>query len=185
MASTAAKVIRKRGALTALITALGVAAALLITWVLQLVFGLVGRDPLPPTDLLAGMQQNLLSHVLPVTIGVFLSLWIIAPVAAQLRLGHVISRAILAAGIGGTLLFLVGAVEATLAVLSTTPPAAQPGTYNVDLGGIGGAVLSYLSTAMVQFVALLPIVVLAGILEWIWLERHPRDHVVTGLVDDV
>jgi hypothetical protein len=185
MAGTAARVLRKRGALPAALTALGVGVVLVVTQVLQVLVTWIGRDPATTLGVFGSLQLNFFVSILPVIVGVFLSLWIIAPIAPELRLGHVITRAILAAGIGCALTFLVAVLLSVAVQFGQAVPNAFAGSITVDARGIFEGIIRSFGSALAQFIGLIPLVVLAGILEWLWLEQHPRQHEVSGLVDDV
>ncbi|HPG76824.1 MAG TPA: hypothetical protein PLU61_11645, partial [Rhodoglobus sp.] len=92
------RMLRTRGALVAAITALAVGLALVAGHLLLTVIAL---EPFDRTGYV------LLTSVLPFTVGYFLALWVVAPITEQLGIGHVITRAILATGIGATLWFVV------------------------------------------------------------------------------
>lgn len=133
------------------------------------------------------LGYSLLGYALPFAVGVFASLWIMAPVAAELRLAHVITRSVLAAGIGASLLLIVRAGVILIEL------AAEAGSFfgnsfpeiswerSVNGRGLGVA----LQQAIIAFAELSPVVVLAGILLWIWVQTHPARHAVSGMLDEV
>ena len=122
----------------------------------------------------------LLTSVLPFTVGYFLALWVVAPITEQLGIGHVITRAILATGIGATLWFVVlgltGVVTAVSATSDVLGIAASPGLIGAQLGYA-------LQQALTGLVVLLPLGVLGGVLQWVWRTEHPAPHHIEGLID--
>lgn len=182
MALSVRQLVRRHGALPAAVTAVGVGGALVAGELLKALIGYVAALPhlggipygwgLVPALLVAG----------PFAAGYFLSLWIIAPIAEELRVGHVITRAVLATGVGATLVFVVAAVLALVTVLLLPwfvgDPAFSPGRAADALG-------SALATALTALVSLLPLGVLGGVLLWLWRKDHPPKHPLSGLIDEV
>ena len=125
---------------------------------------------------------------LPFVIGVFLSLWLLAPVAAELRLAHVITRSLLAAAVGAVVVFIVMAIGSLFSNFDESAglvfgwASGLVSTVSSNVGwALSNAVLGALGTA----ITLIPLTVLAGVLLWIWLREHPAKHPVAGLIDEV
>jgi hypothetical protein len=165
MAVSIMQIVRRRGALVALIAALVVGG-----WTIASAYllGLVWAIPTPRAG------ETILTTALPLAAGVFLSLWLLAPVAAELRLFHIIMRSILAVGIGSTLVFVVSALTATIALL------VDQDSDRIPLA-LGLALQSALST----LISALPLGILAGVLAWVWLTARPPKHQVSGMLDEV
>jgi hypothetical protein len=183
--------LRTRGALVAAITALGVgltilAGRLLIALVELLepttsTFGWVAYAPLatdgatsavPAEATLLSPVGLALATILPFTVGYFVALWVIAPITHELRVGHVITRSILATGVGATLWFVSLGVIATISFVS--------------IGAVGEIApqLGYaLVSALTALITLLPLGVLGGVLQWVWRTGHPSEHHIEGLID--
>ena len=165
------RMLRTRGALAAAVTALTVGLVLALARVL---ITLIELEPF------AGVWFGLLTGILPFTVGYFIGLWVVAPITEQLRVGHVITRSILATGIGATLWFVVlgltGVVGAIAASSDVLGIAASPGLIGAQLGYA-------LQEALVALIALLPIGVLGGVLQWVWRTAHPAEHHIEGLID--
>jgi len=163
--------LRTRGALVAAITAIAVGLALVASHLLLTVIALEPFDR-------AGYV--LLTSVLPFTVGYFLALWVVAPITEQLGIGHVVTRAVLATGIGATLWFVVlgltGVVTAVSATSDVLGIAASPGLIGAQLGYA-------LQQALTGLVVLLPLGVLGGVLQWVWRTAHPAPHHIEGLID--
>jgi hypothetical protein len=169
------------------VTALLVGGAILAQHILEYVinvFTLLGIGQLQSYGF--PLVQVLLL-ALPFTVGFFVSLWLIAPIAEGLRLPQVVARAILAAGVASAVLFVVLAVVGVATALSWDGAIfgqAFPTTRFDGAGalrGIGRA----LTSAALTFVSTLPLGVLAGVLLWISRkDRSPR-HPSPGLADEV
>jgi hypothetical protein len=113
---------------------------------------------------------------------VFLCFWQVAPIAPVLRLAHVVTRTILATLVGGAVIWIASLVIQVVVEVSQTPFATPAG---VVLGRLGQEALRSLFGALTVTVQYLPVTVLAGILLWGWLQRHPLDKAVHGALDEV
>ena len=165
------RMLRTRGALVAAITALAAGLALVAG---RLLTTLIAVAPLE------GVWFDILTGVLPFTVGYFLALWVVAPITEQLGVGHVITRSILATGIGATLWFVVlgltGVVTAVTSTADVLGIAASPNLVGAQLGYA-------LQQALTGLVVLLPLGVLGGVLQWVWRTAHPAPHHIEGLID--
>ncbi len=170
------RMLRTRGALVAGVTALAVgltlivgrALATVVSWIpASATSGLYDLQPMFPWG---SFGVSLALSALPFTVGYFLSLWVVAPITEALRIGHVITRAILAAGIGSTLWF------ATLAILGVLRVVATPELVGPQLG-------LALAEALTGLIVLLPLGVLGGVLQWVWRGANPAPHHIEGLID--
>jgi len=193
------KNLRRRGAWPALLTALGVAAFLVLQNVLSTLVTLIGLAGTPTQTTVDGLQQLEVVHVsdyiwqgvltqtliisLPLAFGVFVSFWILAPIGEELHLRFVVARSVLAGAIGAVIVFLV-AIVATLVgsiesggILSSW--SISP--YNDFLS----STLQSLNTALGSFVFALPLVILGGVLLWTWTRATDRDHDPSGILDEV
>jgi hypothetical protein len=110
-------------------------------------------------------------------VGVFLALRFLSPITAGLPLLTVILRSFLTVVAGAVLVFiavlLAGVVNA-LGGLLGTQTGFQP---DVALRALGSGIWAgggYVVSAS-------PVVILAGVLLWIWLARHPRNTPVPEL----
>jgi hypothetical protein len=187
MSYIAQRVIRQHGFLVALVTAASVFVATAVqnalsTLVAQFDY-LSGGDAVAWIgDVVGRLGESLFGSLtwaayLPFGIGILASLWFVAPIAPQLRLGHVITRSLLAAAIGAVLIFPVEVIVSVAKSVSGSPGnLGDPALWLKQLRF--GA-----TTAIGQFIALAPLVILAGVLLWLWLERHPSKHDVSGIVD--
>lgn len=185
MAITVKQMLRRHGAFVSGITGIAVVFVLVAQEMLQsaTAYVYVASQGLPNIFLLS--LGNSLLLAIPFGIGFFLSLWLVAPIAEELRVPHVITRAILATGIASTVTFIVLAVLAILD--SFSPTGVLFGNSfpfpEFDGGGAGWRLLSALASAISVFVLRLPLGVLAGILLWIWRKDHPPKRPLEGIID--
>jgi len=189
MAVQVSQLVRSHGALAALVTAGGVVAVIVAQQLLNGVVSWVSVVPYlsdgsySPTPFTTVTQAAVVA--LPFGIGFFLSLWLVGPIAAELGLPHVVTRAILACGIGATILFIVRAVIAVIAafwfggpLFGNSFPFPQFDGGNA-VSGLGSALVASLLT----LISVLPLGVLAGVLLWLWRKDHPPKHPISGLID--
>lgn len=118
-------------------------------------------------------------------LGFFVSLWLIAPIAEELRVPHVITRAILATGVGSTVTFVIMAVMALIDSFNPTGLLFGSSFPFPEFDGIGAGqrLGGALGGAISLFVTRLPLGVLAGLLLWIWRKEHPPKRPLEGLID--
>jgi hypothetical protein len=178
-----AKLLRRRGALSALVTAGGIFAFLLIQQFLSQLIALGrGRYSGYPANEVATAWATSLAWAFAgpfaFAIGVFLCLWQVAPISPKLRLGHVVTRAALASILGIVVYWLVRfGIEFVGYAISLRS------AYTPDM--VGQDALDVLWSALSTLLSLLPLVVLGAILQWGWLQRHPPKHPVGGTLDEV
>ena len=189
MSRTLVSLARRRGRLPALVAALGVAAVLLVVATLHEIVSWAGYSvPYFDDGATSGLYElqglavqgpslqlgNVLDQlplVLPFALGVFLGLWLIAPLADELTLPFVFTRGALATAAGAILVIIAQLVIALVAAL--------------DGGDLRRDALLSLVTGASAFVSHLILVLFASVLLWLWLRAHPRDYAVSGLIDEV
>ncbi len=177
---------RKRGRLPALITAALVAGLILVQAVVsslaawiggafyqRVSFGAVAFDDFSPWQ--PYLLDSFVKVTLPFAVGVFLSLWLIAPLAGELRVRFVITRGLLASAAGSVLVLVVNVVVEFVTMLG----------FGFDIRGLAHTGITAIGTAVNVFVYTTPIVVLAAVLLWLWLREHPREYEVSGLIDEL
>ena len=104
-----AKALRRPGALPPFLTALGIFVALVVLGFLGATLSALSttvQADIPAEfflQLWAAQLVGGLAGPLPIALGAFVCFWQIAPIAPNLRLAHVVTRAVLA-GLAGTLL---------------------------------------------------------------------------------
>lgn len=161
------------------VTAAGVAAALLLEFILTAIGGALatmqyGGGGLFGGDYATGLLAFgiwIATWVLPVAAGVFVSFWRIVPITAALRPLQVIAWSLVATAVGVTLSFLARVVLSATQALSTSDPMFG----NSFPGGLGTArdmlftLLTDLGSAVSALPGAAPLIVLSGLLLWIWL----------------
>ncbi|WBU38985.1 hypothetical protein [Homoserinibacter sp. YIM 151385] len=182
-----ARTLDRRGAMPALVASSAVFAAMLLQNVLHAALatanaagigGVTGAGALGP--IWQAQLAESFTGALPFALGIFAVLWQIAPIGPELRLAQVVTRALLAAAIGML-------VQAALAVLLAILGAATgfPGLFLEAFGGVSTAILDGVIGALHDLVAHAATVVLAAVLLWGWLQRHPRGDGAAGTLDEV
>ena len=144
----------------------------------------VAIGALPPQYLetiWGGAAWTLYGYYLPFTVGVFASLWLIAPVAAELGLWQVVARSVLATGIGAAVALIASAAPYLVGAFSGVGSLFGNSFPTLPFNGITRAALLGLQAGSGAFVELFPLVILAGIFLWLWLQKHPSGH-ETGAV---
>jgi len=177
---------RKRGRLPALITAALIAALILVQAVLsslaawlgsgfyqRVSFGAVAFDDFTPWQ--PYFVESFVTVTLPFALGVFLSLWLIAPLAGELTVRFVIMRGLLASAVGSVLVLIVAIGMGFVTMIG----------FGFDIRGFAHSVIVAIGTAVNLFIYTTPIVVLAAVLLWLWLREHPREYEVSGLIDEL
>jgi hypothetical protein len=184
------RMLRTRGAVVAGVTALAVGLTLVVGDALQrLVSGIPITTGLFDVESLgfapfADFGSVHLVNTLPFVVGYFLALWLVAPITEELRVGHVVTRAILATGIGVTMLFVVGTVFRVAIALSAPPQSSfLTGAPLTTPETLGLQVANALQSALTALIVLLPLGVLGGVLQWVWRTAHPAEHHIEGLID--
>lgn len=185
MALTVKQIVNRHGAFVSAVTALLVGAAMVVTQVLQYLVGLL-------SSLSVGQPYGfpflgVLLFALPFAAGFFVSLWIIAPIAEELRIPHVVTRAVLATGVASTAVFIALAITGVIGALGFDGAffgQAFPFP-RFDGANAAGALGRALTSAALTFVGSLPLGVLAGVLLWLWRKDHPPRRPLSGLIDEV
>lgn len=187
MALTVKQLVNRHGAFVSSVAALLVGAALIVQRFLEYLIGLLSVLSVGQSGSYFFPFGQVLLLTLPFVVGYFVSLWIIAPIAEELRLPHVVTRAILATGVASTVVFVVLAIVGILGAFSWDGAIFGQSfpTMRFDGGGAVGALARALTSAALTFVSTLALGVLAGVLLWIWRKDHPPRHPLSGLIDEV
>lgn len=180
-----ARALTRPGAGSALLAALGVYAAFTLASALRTLVGIglsasYGGGSGPHVgQVLVGALTDSLIRLLPFAIGVFLAFWQIAPIAPQLRMAHVVTRAVLAALLGvlfgGVVTFLVG-IGVQVSLVATVYPS---------LGAVGDSLRASVSPTVDLLFDALIAVPLAALLLWGWLQSHAPKSTARGALDEV
>ena len=188
MSETITKAMKRPGVVPAALTGAGVFAVLLLIGFVQALFttlSVVATASIAGDyvgQLWVGQFVASVTGPLPFAIGVFLSLWQVAPIAPSLRLAHVVTRSILAALLGGAVMWIVFWVTLLVSDAASLAPEFQGA---IVFGKLGPDALQALFRALAVTAGYLPVAVLAAILLWGWLQRHPLDKKVHGALDEV
>jgi hypothetical protein len=185
-----ARALQRPGALPPFLTALGIFLTLIVLGFLGATLSALStavQGDLPPEFFGAIWAAQLvwgLAGPLPIALGAFLCFWQIAPIAANLRLAHVVTRAVLAGLAGTLLLFVLGVAFTFVLWLLTLGGIVREGDVFGSSGPTGG-VLPLLFQSLATFVQVLPVLVLGAVLLWGWLQRHPPVRAPRGTLDEV
>lgn len=116
----------------------------------------------------------LLSAVLAMALALFLTFWLIAPITPEQKLSSVLGRSVVAVVVYG---FLRSAIVFGAMMLSSLQ--FEGGFFGYAFPGLSSdrsvseEIIPGLHGAITSMARGLPLVVLAGVLLWIWLQRHP------------
>ena len=185
-----AKALQRPGALPPFLTALGIFVALVVLGFLGATLNALSttvQADYPAEFFLQLWAAQLvwgLAGPLPIALGAFVCFWQIAPIAPNLRLAHVITRAVLAGLAGTLLLFLLGLLFGFLLWLLALAGIADRGDF-FGVAGPGVGILPLLFQSLATFLQVLPVLVLGAVLLWGWLQRHPPKQRVAGTLDEV
>lgn len=185
-----AKALQRPGALPPFLTALGIFLTLVVLGFLGATFtalSVTTRVDYPVEFFLQIWGSQLASGLagpLPIALGAFVCFWQIAPIAPNLRLAHVVTRAVLAGSAGTLLLFLVGIVW-WLVTGVFAAGSEYIGVGLSELTPVWPSPLYVLFQALATFVQVLPVLVLGAVLLWGWLQRHPPKERLAGTLDEV
>ena len=203
MSTRLTKLAQKRGRLPALVTALALGGLLAVQ---QFVTGVVAfltylvYAASAPAETGGGLEQlttagfqfqptldQLLFLILPFALGVFIALWLIAPISDELTLPFVLTRAGLAAASAAVVVIVFTAVKGLFDSIGALSPfdAAESAPAGVNLAAFGYNALNAVTGGINIFVFSGPAVLLAGVMLWLWLRAHPREYAVAGLVDEL
>ncbi len=185
MTTLANRIARQHGFLVAMVSGLVVLAVSMVQSLLGGLIGLVGSFEAGGSQQWQwwpGYALQFGTVAIPFSIGVILSFWFIAPIGPDLHVVHVITRSVLASGVGAVLVFLTLLATSTVSLITT----GLLGQIRFD--EIAGdqwlhAVGSALATGGERFLTVAPLVILVGVLLRTWLERHPSEHGIVGIVD--
>jgi len=185
-----AKALQRPGALPPFLAALGIFLTLVVLGFLGATFtalSVTSQVEYPAEFFLQIWGSQLVSGLvgpLPIALGAFVCFWQIAPIAPNLRLAHVVTRAVLAGLAGTLLLFLVGIVYWLITgLLALGGGYVGGGLYEVT--PVWPSPLYVLFQSLATFVQVLPVLVLGAVLLWGWLQRHPPKERLAGTLDEV
>ncbi|MEO8093478.1 MAG: hypothetical protein ABI632_00965 [Pseudolysinimonas sp.] len=115
--------------------------------------------------------------LLAVALALLFSFWLLAPITANLRIGQLGWRILIAAGIVAVLLF--PAELGLFAVISAQNEASAGGLYDLGFPGqdtsVGFTIVNGLVGVVQSAVTQLPLIALAALASWAW-QRRSRVH---------
>ncbi len=185
-----AKAIQRPGALPPFLTASGIFLALVVLGFLGATLNALSttvQADFPAEFFLQIWAAQLvwgLAGPLPIALGAFVCFWQIAPIAPNLRLAHVVTRAILASLAGTLLLFLLGLLFGFLLWVLSLGGLIDRGEF-FGSGAPGDGILRLLFQSLATLLQVLPVLVLGAVLLWGWLQRHPPKQRLAGTLDEV
>lgn len=109
-------------------------------------------------------------------VGFFLCLWLLTPIAAELRLSAVIGRSLLATVAGAAVLFVTNLLWSLFSGFDESAGLVFGWAYGAlatATSNFGWATSQSIYTALGTAISVVPLTVLAGILVWLWLRAHP------------
>jgi hypothetical protein len=113
--------------------------------------------------------------IIPVAIGAFVSFWLVGPIAAGLRLATVLLRSVIAAAVASFAVLVASLAWSVVFALATAGPLTGNSFPRLDVDASGLSFIGNLQNALWTFGSLAPLVVLAGVLVWLRVSRHPAD----------
>lgn len=172
----------------ALLLAAGIFAVLLVQYIVEAVAAAVvwASSPESFIRMFEGFPLWLATLGLPFAIGVFVTFWLVLPIAASHGWPQIVVRAVAAAAIGaaGVLLAsLVLAVFSGFGLGGSIFGASFPLSYstsNLESGlrsGAHGAIFTLVNT--------IPLVVLAAFAGQYWMRRQPTSRSDAAMIDEV
>lgn len=137
---------------------------------------------------LSSLLWTIALGVVPFSVGVFLCLWLVAPIAAELRVMGVLGRSLIAAGAGAIVLFVAVLLGSLLSNFDESAGLVFGWAYGAmatAASNIGWVSLHAMYSAANMAITVAPLTVLAGVLVWLWLRAHPVDAPKTGGTGEV
>jgi hypothetical protein len=119
----------------------------------------------------AGAFQSLGTSVLPIAIGVFLAFWLVVPLNPELRVMQVVLRSLLASAIASAVSLVITIVFSFGGALVSSGPLFGNRFPNPDGSFLLYSVLGGIQSVFYTLVAVTPLVILAGLLAWLWVSK--------------
>ena len=179
---TVRELARTPGPVGPLVVALGVTGWLLARPLLQWVV----PYPAYPTGFEPEMFVTVVLGLVPTVLfglGLFLGLWLIAPISHELDLRHVVTRSLLALGVATTVYFVVVTVVSGFGSRSVCTDECVTGPIQWLGRSLPELILWGLRDGLMHAVLALPAVLLGGILLWMRRRARPLDVQVQGIID--
>lgn len=184
---TVRRLARTPGPVGPLIVALGVTGWLIALHLVEWIPQAVARSGSAPWPL---PLESIVADLI-IGIAVFLGFWVVAPIAHELDLRHVLTRSVLVTGIAASVAWIVGVVrDLVVTLLTCTAPSlvgledGQCLPFGLWVGQALPATLGFGVLHALAFAVLAaPAVLLGGILLWMRRRARPLDVQVSGIID--
>jgi hypothetical protein len=108
----------------------------------------------------------------PFALGVFLALWCVVPLGAKLTVPQVLLRSLVASAVAALVTLVVTTVLALGGLFTSAGPLFGSAFPFGRVSDIGYAVFGTLQSVVYSFISLTPLVILAGLLTWLWMSRQ-------------
>ena len=112
--------------------------------------------------------------------GVFLSLWLIAPILSTLTLKQTLLRGLLATAVGAVLVLLFSLAMNLIGPFSGAGPLLGNAFPWPSTDGAIQAFTMSLQTGIGALVRQAPVVLLVVVMAWLWLQKHPLEQAVSA-----
>jgi len=109
--------------------------------------------------------------VAPVALGVFLAFWLLVPLTAELHVGRVALRSLVASAVAAAVALAIGAVVAAVDAAATSGPLFGNAFPRPDSSTLFQSLSMTVQSALYTFVAVTPVVILVGVVVWLWVAR--------------
>lgn len=170
---------QSRAKLAAIVGAIVV--AYVIIQQLTSVLGYLGGVPADQvTSMLVSTGGLVVTYYLPFAIGAFASLWLVAPITAELPLSGAVKCSLLAAGIGTALVVVIRTVMYSSGAFSSVGSFVGNSFPTLPVDRVVQEAAFAFQGGVNIFLALVPLVMLTVILVWMRLTRHPSQHAVSA-----
>ena len=139
----------------------------------------------PPGDVSGSLLSTaaiLGVSIVPVALGVFLAFWLVVPLTAGLPVVRVLLRSLAAAGIASVVALVLGTLGAVARVVSSSGPVFGNAFPRPDGSILGRSLFEVVQSVLFTFIAVTPVVVLAGMVVWLWISRTAPDRPEAGRV---
>jgi hypothetical protein len=120
--------------------------------------------------------------IVPLALGVFLAFWLVVPITAELSVTRVVLHSIAAAGIAAAVALAVGVISAVGRILASAGPLFGNAFPRPDGSILGRSLFEVVQSVLFTCVAVTPVVVLAGLVVWLWMARIASGTLATGEV---
>ena len=121
----------------------------------------------------SGFVSSVFTWVLPLAIGVFLSLKFFRPISAESSLRVVLVRGLIATAAGAIAAFVISLLWSIVSSISLQGPLFGGSFPGVDVNSFPYSVVGTIFGLLQRAVDVTPVVLLVVVLGWLWLRRTP------------